>query len=109
MSAWPSPPVPLWFPGQDKVAHLGLYAILGLGLAYGRSRAPVRPPHLLLILLGALYGATDELHQVFVSGRTPDPIDWLADIMGLLLGYGLLSGLAGGDKEPRVERTPRTE
>lgn len=89
--------------------HTGLYGILGLGLAYGRSRAPVKRPHLLVILLGALYGATDELHQVFVAGRTPDPIDWLADITGLLLGYGLLRSLGGGDKGPHVEPKPKTE
>ncbi len=89
--------------------HTGLYGILGLGLAYGRSRALVKPPHVLLLLLGALYGATDELHQVFVAGRTPDPTDWLADITGLLLGYGLLRSLARREHEPRTERTPRTE
>jgi VanZ family protein len=105
LSAWANPPVPLWFPGQDKVAHVGLYGVLGLALAYGRGRAVPPPPHLLMILVGALYGATDELHQVFVAGRTPDPRDWLADITGLLVGYGLWQSLRRRRSHPSTEHT----
>jgi VanZ family protein len=56
-----------------------------------RSRRAV--PHLLLLALGALYGVTDEVHQGYVPGRMPDPWDWVADVVGLLIGYGIASTL----------------
>jgi VanZ family protein len=43
-----------------------------------------------MILVGALYGGTDEWHQAFVRGRTPDWGDWTADVTGVLLGYALV-------------------
>jgi VanZ family protein len=46
-----------------------------------------------MVLVGALYGATDEFHQAFVRGRTPDWADWSADVMGVLVGYTLVLGL----------------
>lgn len=76
------------FPFSDKVAHLVLYAVLGAALAWGWSRAPRFVPHLLLLAVGALYGLSDEWHQMYVPGRVPDVFDWLADVVGLLVGYG---------------------
>jgi VanZ family protein len=79
----------------DKVAHTGLYMILGATLGYGRHHAIRSPPHWVLVGLGALYGATDEWHQGSVRGRYPDWVDWLADVTGVTVGYvALLLGLA---------------
>lgn len=72
---------------MDKLAHAGLYSILGATLGYGRLYGVPTPPHWLLIGLGALYGATDEWHQGFVRGRSPDLGDWMADVLGVTLGY----------------------
>lgn len=36
-----------------------------------------------------LYGITDELHQVYVPGRTADVADWLVDMAGALVGVWL--------------------
>lgn len=90
LSAWPDPPIPSWFYGSDKIAHGTLYGVLGVALAYGRVGAPAPPPHWTMILVGALYGGTDEWHQAFVRGRTPDLGDWAADVTGVLLGYMLV-------------------
>ena len=38
----------------------------------------------LCLILGVLYAFSDELHQAFVPGRTPDIIDVLTDILGML-------------------------
>jgi len=73
--------------------HAGLYAVLGLCLGFGRVRAVVPPPHLLVIFVGALYGASDEFHQAFVRGRTPDWADWIADVVGVVCGYLLIMSL----------------
>ena len=84
--------MPYLFDGSDKVVHAGLYAVMGMSLGFGRIRDPVPPPHLVLILVGALYGATDEWHQVFVRGRSPDWSDWVADVVGVVCGYLLIMG-----------------
>ena len=80
--------LPVALPGStDKLAHLAAFLVLGAGLAWGAvstGSAPALP-----VLLGLLYGAADELHQRFVPGRSPDPLDWLADAAGVLLGVAI--------------------
>ena len=46
------------------------------------------------VVLASAYGVTDELHQRFVPGRTPDVYDWFADTAGAALGALLLLALA---------------
>ena len=41
---------------------------------------------LIAVLLTSLYGIADEIHQMFVPNRAPDPNDVLADAAGGLLG-----------------------
>lgn len=93
LSAWPDPPIPHFFRGSDKVAHATLYAVMGAALAWGRKGVPSPPGHWVMLLVGGLYGATDEFHQAFVRGRTPDWADWSADLAGVLAGYTLVLGL----------------
>ncbi|MBM4185050.1 MAG: VanZ family protein [Gemmatimonadetes bacterium] len=93
LSAWPDPPIPDFFRGSDKVAHAALYAVMGVALAWGRKGAISPPAHWIMVLAGALYGATDEFHQAFVRGRSPDVGDWTADVTGVLVGYTLVLGL----------------
>ena len=75
-------------PGRYGVAgHLGGYAVLGLLLfvALSLDRRPLTAAAI-AILLASAYGATDELHQAFVPGRTPSAFDWLIDTAGALAG-----------------------
>lgn len=46
-------------------------------------------PHWVLLLVGALYGLSDEWHQMYVPGRFADLGDWIADLAGLALGYAV--------------------
>lgn len=73
------PSVPL----ADKVVHAFIFGVLGALLTLGSGR-----PRLALILT-ALYGATDELHQLTVGGRDADPLDWVADVIGGAAGAWL--------------------
>lgn len=82
--------VPISLPFSDKIGHAGLFGVLGAALAYGRMRASAPPPHLVLLLVGSLYGVADEWHQSFVPGRTASPGDLLADVAGVALGYWLV-------------------
>jgi VanZ family protein len=89
LSAWPNPSLPSWVVAYDKLAHGGLYGVLGVALGWGRHHDSSRPPHLTLLAVGGIYGATDEWHQAFVYGRTPGWGDWTADIVGVSVGYFL--------------------
>lgn len=80
---------------NDKVLHFGLYFVLGSTLAWGRDRSGRVVGHALLVVLGVLYGVTDEWHQSFVPGRDASFADWIADCIGVVAGYAAMSGLPG--------------
>ncbi|HET8723394.1 MAG TPA: VanZ family protein [Anaeromyxobacteraceae bacterium] len=92
--AHPLPFLPQGFFTHDKLLHLLEYAVLGALLAPALRLAGMSPRGALLAaaILGSLYGATDELHQAFVPGRTADVLDWVADTLGA--GLGALLGSA---------------
>jgi VanZ family protein len=71
------------FADADKVAHVTLYGILGL-LSLRASWRTGRPAWALVIVLGsvAVLGALDEWHQQFISGRSVEFLDWVADCLG---------------------------
>ncbi len=80
--------VPRMFPGCDKVMHFIEYFVLGAGLRYWSGGG--KP---LFIAGGAGFAAFDEFHQKYVPGRHASPMDWIADLSGIVAGfliYGLL-------------------
>jgi VanZ family protein len=83
LSSQPTLPVSLGN-GRDKIAHFTAYAVLGLLIA--RALPPRGRLVWLAILLGSLYGASDEFHQHFVPGRSVDVFDWVADSLGAAAG-----------------------
>ena len=74
-------------PGLDKAAHFGAYGLLGVLLARGALAWPLALPWALA--LSWAYGAADEVHQMFVPGRSPDWRDWVADALGAAAGIYL--------------------
>ncbi len=94
---------PYLFAGEDKVAHLVFYGVLGAALAWGRHRGRDvgvgggdRPPSPALLLgVGILYAISDEVHQAFVPGRDVSLGDLAADAVGVALGYGLFTRFLG--------------
>jgi VanZ family protein len=86
-------PIVKGFLGVDKVQHLLAYAVLAVGVAFWFSRARWKAHAVQTLALAAciasLYGATDEVHQYFVQGRSCDVWDWLADTVGAVLGATL--------------------
>ncbi len=81
-------PLPDFF-GSDKVAHLSAYALLGIALRWRfrlracRNQGWEWPT----LAIGWAFGLSDELHQVFIPGRMAGMDDWLADALGVLLGW----------------------
>jgi VanZ like family len=118
LSDQPTLGIPSLFENQDKVMHFGAYALLGVLLLGGMhlpggvsgfvARLKLRSPPeatvqtagysfrqvALATLIASLYGITDEFHQSFVPGRSPDVLDWLADTAGALLATLLLAQLS---------------
>jgi len=75
------------------------YALLGAlllrALARGRASGVTWGRALAAVLLATLYGVSDEAHQSFVPGRTPDRFDVLADCVGAALAVMLGAAAAG--------------
>jgi VanZ family protein len=81
-------PAPAQAPGGiphlDKIVHLMLYA--ALGWFTGRALRTRRPLALALAFAAiGVFGAFDEWHQELFN-RTPDFVDWVADMIGASLG-----------------------
>lgn len=74
--------------GYDKLAHLGIYAILGILVNNCIGKETPRVTILLVYALLLLNASLDELHQTFIPGRSVSIWDLLANYSGL--GLGLL-------------------
>lgn len=78
---------------SDKSGHFAAYA--GLAILAVRAvggglpcRVGVRVAVLAFAIAGG-YGASDEIHQYFVPGRSADIADWYADLTGAAVGIGV--------------------
>ena len=94
LSSLPDPLPELTIRLWDKGIHFAEYGSLGGLLLFAlRSSGVAWRRALLLAIAGAsLYGASDELHQAFVTGRSSDVRDWVADTIGGAVGAGLVAG-----------------
>ncbi len=94
LSSLPDPLPELTTRFWDKGIHFVEYGSLGGLLLFAlRSSGVAWRRALLLAIAGAsLYGASDELHQAFVTGRSSDVRDWAADTIGGAMGAGLVAG-----------------
>jgi len=73
--------------GWDKLAHLGVYSILGyLAFRAFRGRKLSAAMKCLIFALLTLNAALDEYHQRFIPGRSVSVWDLLANCLGLITG-----------------------
>jgi len=93
LSSQPNPLPELTSRFWDKGLHFVEYGTLGALLVFALRRSGAGPrAALLLAVAGAsVYGASDEVHQAFVPGRSCDVLDWLADSLGGAVGASLLA------------------
>lgn len=81
-------------PGVDvvnPVAHFCEYMVFGALLTNAwRTRLDLPWATWSAVVCASLYGISDEIHQIFVPGRTADPVDWLVDTCGAALGALIL-------------------
>ena len=73
-----------------KIGHMGVFGILAalVWFALGRARLPRRWVWALAVTV--LYAITDELHQGFVAGRHPSPVDVGIDAAGALIALAVV-------------------
>lgn len=89
-----------------KTAHFSIYTILGIFLMNESNTFEISKKRkvIICILFGALYAISDEFHQSFVGGRSPEIRDVLIDSCGVTFGIILviLTGkLISKIKEPK--------
>lgn len=83
--------VPVLFEIQDKVEHFLAYMVLAillyLTIHFQKRVQPAAEKSFLFTLMFIfLYAAVDEVHQIFIPGRYCDPLDWIADSLGGVIG-----------------------
>jgi len=73
--------------GFDKIFHMGIYAILAVFIYFSFKKSGVKKwVFVLSFVVAALYGISDEIHQLYVPGRDASVGDVLADSFGAFLG-----------------------
>jgi VanZ family protein len=95
-SSFPSDAYPDFeFEFTDKLIHFGIYFILFLAFNYSfdnQVKFSIINKYSLTasLICTTFYGATDEIHQYFVIGRSSDFYDWVADLLGGLFAFFVL-------------------
>jgi VanZ family protein len=94
-SSNPFPFVPRGLLSQDKLIHAVVYGVLGALVRVALGGTRLRPGVALLVALAAaaIYGASDEFHQMYVPNREASSLDLAADAIGALLG-AVVAGVA---------------
>lgn len=74
--------------GFDKLAHFSAFGLLAFLTVRALELSTVRLARAAVLgaILATLYGASDELHQLFTPGRQPDVLDLVADALGASTG-----------------------
>ncbi|MBM4165544.1 MAG: VanZ family protein [Ignavibacteria bacterium] len=95
MSSIPGIKFPFQFFSFDKLLHFGVFFVLGMlsarAFLFQEWNTTLKKYALLFaVLYVMLYGASDEIHQMFVPGRSPELYDFLADTLGGILAAGIV-------------------
>ena len=79
-----------------KAAHISAYFVLGVLIYNLLKEYRLRVKHIALasIAIAMLYACTDELHQMFVPGRSGEARDVLIDTAGAAAGVGMYAAVA---------------
>lgn len=85
--------VELLQPVVRKLAHFTLYMVGGvlIVIMFLQFKESIQQTKLLSFLLGTIYAVTDEIHQIFVPGRSGEIGDVIIDSSGVLTGVIIIS------------------
>lgn len=74
-----------------KIAHITEYLILGI-LVFGFvNEFKIDRKIIISLLICLIFSSLDEFHQLFIPGRTGKILDVFIDMIGVLLGIGVVS------------------
>ncbi|MBZ0105213.1 MAG: VanZ family protein [Sulfuricella denitrificans] len=90
LSLVPSPPTPMRFPHADKLEHLIAYTVL---MGWFCLIYPARRQKIFLACVCIAYGGIIELLQGWGGYRSAEWADFLADSLGVALGWLLSTTL----------------
>ena len=109
LTSWPSPPeVPVVssIPNFDKLVHAVLYGVEGFLLYFaigwkrdGEEPGPPRVSWRRALVVGAVmaaWGALDEIHQLWIPGRSCELADAVTDAAAGFLGGAVASRVSAG-------------
>jgi len=74
-----------------KSAHFFSYLVLGVLVTNGLKRSEIKGYFGLAVVICVLYAVIDEIHQIYVPGRSGQITDVVLDSAGALVGIGLRS------------------
>ena len=79
-----------------KTAHFSIYAMLGIwtiNFALTFEKLSTKRKIIYTILFCLFYATTDEIHQIFIEGRSSEIRDILIDTLGALTGTIIMLGI----------------
>lgn len=79
------------FAFDDKVKHFIAYFVLSVFLTITfkvQERYKKFKEHFIkfAFIIAIIYSTFDEIHQAFIPGRSAEILDWIANLLGILLG-----------------------
>ena len=74
---------------QNVMGHFIAYAILAWLVLRALEAFNVARPLIWTVAVVLLYALSDEIHQAFVPGRHPDPLDIATDLAGALMALAV--------------------
>ncbi|TAL70940.1 MAG: VanZ family protein [Bacteroidetes bacterium] len=91
------PLIDLGFQWNDKLLHLIAYFAYGTTLIFflfgSFDNINLKRAIIYILIFGAVFGVSDELHQSLIPGRDAEVFDWVADCLGIIISLSLLSPL----------------
>ena len=82
-------------PKIRKLAHFSIYTLVGILLMSLCMTYELKniKRFFISLIFGIIYATTDEIHQLFIQGRSGNFIDVLIDTSGVLFGIILILGI----------------
>lgn len=74
-----------------KIAHIIEYLILGILVFSFVNEFKIDRKIIISLLICLIFSSLDEFHQLFIPGRTGKILDVFIDMIGVLLGIGVVS------------------
>ena len=106
LTSWPSPPeVPVLssIPDFDKLVHATLYGVEGFLLYFAiRWKGPAAFSWRRALLVGVIlmvWGSLDEIHQLWIPGRSCEVADAVTDTVAGFLGAVVASRVSAARRE----------